>query len=142
MARKSGEEESKRRLAVPARTKKVQTVRERAEGQKAGKSKRIRKHASKVAEPVKKVSGFGRRIGRFLVPNNRFGRILRKIGRILWPKYFTDAWHEIKLVTWPNRRETVRLTFAVFVFALVFGVTVAALDYGLDKLFREVIVEK
>lgn len=66
------------------------------------------------------------------------GRFLNKL---LLVNYFRASWQELKLVTWPGRRETWQLTLAVFIFAVVFGVAVAITDYGLDKIFRKVLVE-
>lgn len=74
-------------------------------------------------------------------------RPLAPIGRPLWrllgwlaPSYVVNSWRELRQVAWPSRRETWRLTLAVFVFALVFGAAVAAVDLGLSKLFREVVL--
>jgi len=67
-------------------------------------------------------------------------RIIAKVLRWLAPRYFVNAFREVRLVTWPNRRETVRLTVAVFIFAIVFGGLVAVVDKGLDKIFKDVIL--
>jgi preprotein translocase SecE subunit len=74
-------------------------------------------------------------------------RPLAPVARPLWrllkwlaPSYFVNSWRELRQVTWPNRRETWRLTLAVFVFAVVFGALVAVVDLGLDKLFKEVVL--
>lgn len=63
------------------------------------------------------------------------------VGLIFWPPYFRSSFRELKLVTWPNWRQSWRLTFAVLAFAAVFGVVIAGLDYGLDKLFKEVLLK-
>jgi preprotein translocase SecE subunit len=60
--------------------------------------------------------------------------------RSLVPSYFKKSWQELRQVTWPGRKETWRLVFAVFMFALVMGIVIAILDYGLEKLLREVIL--
>lgn len=70
-------------------------------------------------------------------PMRFIGRILAKI---LLLNYFRQSWQELKQVTWPGRRETIQLTFAVFVFAISFGLLIAVVDFGLDKLFREVLL--
>lgn len=74
-------------------------------------------------------------------PSNRFTRGLRKGLSWLVPRYFVNSWREVRLVTWPNRRETWRLTLAVFIFAIVFGSMVAAVDKGLDEIFKKVILK-
>jgi preprotein translocase SecE subunit len=68
-------------------------------------------------------------------------RAVRFIGRILGLGYFRRSWQELKHVTWPTRREGRRLTTAVIIFSIVFGALIAVVDYGLDKLFRQVLLK-
>lgn len=68
-------------------------------------------------------------------------RFLRPF-RWLVPRYFVNSWREVRQVTWPNRRETWRLTLAVFIFAIVFGALVAGVDKVLDLLFKKVILKQ
>lgn len=68
------------------------------------------------------------------------GWFFGKLGRFV-PGYFKGAWSEIKQTTWPTRRETVRLTLAVFIFSSVFAIFVATLDFILDKIFRNLILK-
>ena len=128
--------------------RKLETVRERSENTPVNKS-RVRK----VAMTAKKASGPLRAVGRFLSklahpfkfllapfrtkPARFVGRILNKV---LLINYFMSAWKELKQVTWPGRKETRQLTLAVFVFATVFGLMVTLTDYGLDKVFKKVIL--
>jgi preprotein translocase subunit SecE len=56
------------------------------------------------------------------------------------PKPLRNAWAEVRQVTWPGRKETVRLTIAVLIFSIIFGAFIAVLDLALDKLFKEVIL--
>jgi preprotein translocase SecE subunit len=74
------------------------------------------------------------------LPNNKFGRLLGKRVNIV-PNYFKEAWRELRLVVWPNRRETLKLSLAVFIFAAIFGGLIWVVDYGLDRLFREVLLD-
>ncbi len=72
------------------------------------------------------------------------GRVFKLIGKILsflLPRYFINSWREVRQVTWPSRRETWRLTLAVFIFAIVFGSLVAGIDKGLDDFFKKVILK-
>ncbi len=80
-------------------------------------------------------------IGRIFRPLGKF-KVFRAIGYVLAPPYIRNAWKELRLVTWPNARQTRRLTFAVIVFSLIFGGIVAIVDYGLDKLFRALILNQ
>lgn len=63
------------------------------------------------------------------------------LGRILFPEYFRSSWRELKLVQWPNWKQSRKLTFAVIVFAIIFGVTIAIVDFFLDKLFKDILLK-
>lgn len=67
-------------------------------------------------------------------------RAVRFIGRILGFGYVRGSWQELKMVTWPTRHEGLRLTSAVIVFSVVFAVILAGVDYGLDKLFKHLLL--
>jgi preprotein translocase SecE subunit len=67
--------------------------------------------------------------------------VLRFIGRLIVPRYLRDSWKELKLVTWPDWKQSRQLTFAVLVFAVVFGAVIAIVDYGLDKIFRNILLK-
>lgn len=131
--------EIKKSASAQPRLKKQQTVRERT--QTGAKSRRLRSTASKVAGPLGKARQTGKREYHLPLPDNRAGRVLRKRVRIM-PAFMRDAWQEIKQVTWPTAKDTMRLTLAVFIFAAVFAAIVGVLDFGLDKLFREVLLKK
>jgi len=66
---------------------------------------------------------------------------VKRVLRWLAPSYFVNSWREVRQVTWPSRRETWRLTAAVFVFAIIFGGLVAGVDKGLDEIFKKVILK-
>lgn len=127
--------------------KKSLTVRERSEQTPVQKRRLVRGAARGAGRPF-------RWIGRILVKAVRPLRFVlwpfktrpvRFIGRVLaaifFLRYFRNAWKELREVTWPNRKETWQLTFAVFVFAIIFGVMVTATDYGLDKLVKKIILK-
>jgi preprotein translocase SecE subunit len=117
-----------------------QTMREKtATGAvQANKQSRVRKVLGKVlgviAWPFRPV---GRALARFekLKP-------VHIVGLILVPPYFRNSWRELRQVTWPSRKETRQLTSAVLIFAIIFGVLIAITDYGLDKLFKKVILKQ
>lgn len=128
------------------RVRKVETVRERnqkvaakaeAKASKVPK-RRVRRAAGAVVrplsflkEPLRVITWpFRTRPMRFI------GRIL---GRILWPKYFRNSWKEIRQVTWPTGRETWKLTLAVLLFAIIFGLAAAGTDWVLDKVIRRIV---
>jgi len=68
-------------------------------------------------------------------------KVVRFIGRILGFSFVRGSWRELKLVTWPTKREGRRLTTAVILFSVVFGALIAVVDYGLDKLFKQLLLK-
>ncbi|HET9098655.1 MAG TPA: preprotein translocase subunit SecE [Candidatus Saccharimonadales bacterium] len=70
-----------------------------------------------------------------------FRRPARIIGKIIFPSYFRQSFQELKLVTWPGWKQSRQLTFAVLVFAIVFGAAIAGVDWGLDKVFKNVLLK-
>lgn len=121
--------------------KKAETVREKTEKSglpKPDKSSGIvRMTLGYIAWPFRWLGRQIAKLGKFL---GKF-KFFRIVGKILWPTYFRESWKELRQVTWPNRRETWQLTLAVIIFAIIFGLLVAAVDYGLDKVFRKLILE-
>lgn len=100
--------------------------------------KRIRKAAENAVKPV----GKARRALKtefHIIPQKENPGFFTK-SRKATPSYFTKSLSELQYVTWPGRKETWKLVFAVFVFAIIMGVFIAILDFGLEKLFREVIL--
>lgn len=131
---KQTEEPKDKKPARKVVRKKEQTVRERAATNASGRPKRIRRTAGRVSAPVKKLNPLK---GRKYKGVHIRGRRIRFI-----PLFLVNAWKEIRQVTWPNWRETWRLTIAVFIFAVIFAAFVGILDYGLGKLFKEVIINR
>ncbi len=117
----------------------AQTLREKSESAnlvKPKKKSRLSKLTKTVKKPFQKLINY---IGQY----KTFRAIavsLRFIGRIFVPNYIRNSWKEIKLVTWPSRKETYRLTVAVIGFAIIIGAVVASLDYGLSRLFKIIIL--
>ncbi len=68
-------------------------------------------------------------------------RPVRFVGRILGLSYLASSFREVRLVTWPTRRQSFRLTGAVIIFSVVFGAIVAGADYGLGKIFKHIILK-
>lgn len=120
--------------------KKKSTMRESAAKSraKADKPKRVRKAADIAKKPVSSVSNALKKEYHLVEPKDG-GNFFTK-SRKVTPGYFRSAWQELRQVTWPGRKETWKLVFAVYMFALVMGLTIAVLDYGLEKLLREVIL--
>lgn len=108
--------------------KPAQTLRQKTSEQAAPKKRRLREPVRKVSTPFRKAKSAASK------------GFLGKVGRVLIPKYFRESWRELKEVTWPDRKQTAKLTFAVIVFAVAFGAAIAVVDYGLDKLFRQLLL--
>jgi preprotein translocase SecE subunit len=64
------------------------------------------------------------------------------LGRMFVPNYFKHSFKEIRLVTWPNWKESRQLTIAVVLFALILCIIVSLIDLGLDKIFKKVILKQ
>ena len=66
--------------------------------------------------------------------------VLNKIGKVIFPSYFRNSFKELKQVTWPSVSNGIKLTWAVIVFAIVFGLSISALDWGLTKVFKNILL--
>ncbi len=125
---------SKRRVIA----KNTETLRQKTQKQADKKPKRrvLRNTASRVTAPLRTLKPLGKPFQ--AKPVRKTARI---VSLIIWPRFFRGAWKELRLVVWPSRKETWRLATAVFIFAIVFGIIVAITDFGLDKLFKNVILK-
>ena len=126
----------------PRVRKSAPTVRQRVEAAAAEKSAEpkspIRKAAKTVAKPVGKLRLGERPALRKAAAPLRF---LKKVLKWIIPGYLVNSWRELRQVQWTSRRETWRLTIAVFIFAAVFGALVAGVDKGLDEVFKKVVLK-
>lgn len=128
------------------RVKNPETFRERAlkaaeDSAKPERAKKLRQTAARAAAPVvgpptkafRKIWG-----AKAFKPIRKF---LRLLGKIVFVGYLVRSWRELRLVTWPGWSESRRLTFAVLVFAIIFGATVAGVDWFMDKAFKELFIK-
>jgi preprotein translocase subunit SecE len=53
--------------------------------------------------------------------------------------YFNASRVELTKVTWPNRRQTIRLTITVIGFSLIFAAVLGSLDYAFSALIQKLI---
>jgi len=131
----------KKRLVKNPETFRERALKAAAQNDQPKPAARVR---GQVARNLKKVL---QPVGRFfatlfrLQPFRLIGKVLRLIGKVVFPSYFRNSWRELRQVKWPNRTESRQLTFAVLVFAVVFGGLVAIVDYGLDKVFKQVLLK-
>jgi len=53
---------------------------------------------------------------------------------------FKDIYDELKKVTWPTRREGLRLTVMVIIVCIVLGIFLGAIDLGFSELVKKVFL--
>lgn len=129
--------------------KPAETVRQKASASsaKAPKQRKLRAITRVISRPF-------RALGTIIVTLLRPFRFVlkpfktrpaRAVGRflasVLLLRYFRNSWRELKLVEWPNARQTFQLTLAVFAFAIFFSAIISLADYGLDKAFQRLIIK-
>ncbi len=120
--------------------KNTETVRERSQKEpKTEKRRRLRSVGSKATKPFKKAAIVGKKEYYLPLPDNKLGRFLNKRRSII-PKYFRESWSEVRQVTWPSNKQTLQLTMAVFIFTALLVAIVSIVDYGLDKIFEELLL--
>ncbi len=130
---------SKRRLRPAAsETVRQRTVRVQND---ADKPNRAHKARNKLAKPMGPLAKPLRPVGK-AVKKASGTKPVRILSLVVWPPYLRNAWHELLQVKWPNFKESVRLTSAVLIFAVIFGLLIAVTDYGLDKVFKKVILKQ
>lgn len=138
MAEEKAEQKKKPRIR-----KSPETVRERAEKETAKREKPTKR--SKVKGRIYRPLSTLRRVGSkeyhpIKVPEKKGVRHLNKRVRIV-PKFVRESWAELKLVTWPSKKEAARLTGAVIVFALFFAIFIQILDVFFNKIVKEIFVK-
>jgi len=96
--------------------------------------KRVKKVGSKVKSGLKKVTR--------PVRETRVWKFLRRtILRSPFRGYFVQSWRELKKVTWPDRKTSWKLTFTVILFSAVFAIITTSLDFGFDKLAKQIFLK-
>ena len=135
MAKDEPTKTNKRTLRAPSQTMRQQSEQAQTDADKPLRSRHLRAAAASSRQGFTR---FGKAFDR--QPFRAIGKVLGVVGRILVPRFVRNAFGELRLVTWPNRKETRQLTFAVLIFAAIFGAAITVVDYGLDKLFKAVIL--
>jgi preprotein translocase SecE subunit len=142
MADESSKTKQKRRLRAPAETVREKAVRTQDQASQPSRKRRVRGH---LAWPLRALAWIGHR-----PPLKQIGhalrwffslRFMRFLGLILGLRYLIASFSELKLVTWPSRTQSRRLTTAVIIFSVVFGGLIAGVDFGLNKLFKELLLK-
>lgn len=132
--------EAKKATTKKRRTiRKAETVREKAEKSTQASGKPAKRGPLRLA--LHYIGAPFRFVWRQVAKLERF-KVFRIIGYILLPPYFRNSWKELRQVKWPGRKESLQLTFAVLVFSTVFGILVTSVDYGLDKVFKRILLNE
>jgi preprotein translocase SecE subunit len=130
------------------RIKSAPTIREQTSAATQSHQKSSKTRTEKGIKRLFKATGRG--IASLLRPFNfllwpfrtRIGRVIVKVlGTVLLINFIVGAWRELKGVEWPNRKQTFQLTVAVYMFAIIFGIIIAVIDYGLDRIFKRVLLK-
>lgn len=140
MANNEENQSNKRRFKNP------ETFRERALKAAEQKSKPPKEH-TKINWPLKALKVIFRPLKKGYLKLKGVKQlkplfiVLSFIGRIIFPRYVRTSFEELKKVTWPSFKESRKLTYAVLVFAVIFGAGVATVDWGLGKLFKHLLLK-
>jgi preprotein translocase SecE subunit len=65
----------------------------------------------------------------------------RTILRSPFKGYFINAFKELKYVEWPNRRKAWSLTITVILFSTLFAMLTTGLDYGFEKIAKQLFLK-
>ncbi len=126
---KEEDSKPKRRLLKPDTVREATVKQEEA----AAKPRKLHKTRRSVGAPFRGIGWVFKKLNRI--------KPFRILGFILVPPYFRSSWRELRQVTWPTLKMSRQLTTAVMIFAVIFGLMIAAVDFGLDKLFKQVLVK-
>ncbi|MFI5271164.1 MAG: preprotein translocase subunit SecE [Candidatus Saccharimonadales bacterium] len=137
MADTADKNSKKKRIVKNPETFRERALKATTEDEKPSKKHRIRGFFKFLLKPFRFI---GHKISTFKL-FKPLKKPLRLIGKVLVPAYFRNSWRELKLVTWPSFKQSMRLTYAVLIFAIIFGVSVAVVDYGLDILFKKILLK-
>lgn len=111
--------------------KKPESVRERAERAISEASKPA-KRPDEIKTDAKKPSKLRLRKGEKKDKKPRRFHII--------PRYFRESFSELRQVTWPNRKDTFKLTTAVILFSITFSALVGGVDYVFSIIFKRVFL--
>lgn len=135
-------EQSKRKPRIRRSSPSLREQREKAVQQrhKPAQPSRLNRASAPVRAKLSTAAKFLGKEYYLPLPEGRVWNFLNK--RRYWiPNYVKESWRELRQVTWPGRRETWRLTLAVFIFAIIFGILVTVVDKGLEVVFKNLILE-
>jgi len=96
--------------------------------------KRVKKVGSKIGGGLARVTA--------PVRNSKVWKFLRRtILRSPFRGYFVSSFKELRKVEWPDRKTSWKLTLTVILFSTVFAVLTTSLDYGFEKLAKQIFLK-
>ena len=131
----------KRRLVKNPETFRERAIKAAETSDKPTRQRRLVSAGSRAVTPVTRPVGAASRKLFNRQPFKFIGRILHFVGLIIFPKYLRRSWTELRQVEWPNWRQSRQLTTAVLIFAIIFGASIALVDWGLDKVFKQLLLK-
>lgn len=103
-------------------------------GKKSGKKSIIKRFFSAIVRFFAKITA--------PIRNSRIWKFLRRtVLRSPFRGYFVNSWKELRQVTWPDRKTAWKLTFTVFLFSVLFAAFTSGLDYGFERLAKEIFLK-
>lgn len=123
-----------------AKAKKSETEVTRVKA-KDDSNKNVKTAKPKVNETSKKATSkyaakvSGKKVKKTRKPAPKFIRIIFK-PFISLGSYLKGAWSELKLVRWPSRKETWKMTGSVLGFSIAFGALILSADILFEWLFK------
>lgn len=74
------------------------------------------------------------------LPDNKVGKALGKKRRLPFAKYVGESVTEMRKVTWPSRKEAIKLTFAVIVFTGIFMIIISVADFLISNVVERILL--
>jgi preprotein translocase subunit SecE len=95
--------------------------------------------ATRVVTPATSAasSAAAERMREMMTPR-RSGRV-RLFGERLSPRFFREAWAELRKVHWPTRIQVRNLTGLVIAISLAVGIILGAMDYVFARAFEFIV---
>lgn len=88
-----------------------------------------------------KIGGFFSRLTTPIRRSKVWKFLRRKVLRSPFRGYFINSWRELRKVEWPDRKTSWKLTFIVIAFSAVFAVITTSLDYGFEKIAKQIFLK-
>ena len=102
-----------------------------------GLGKKVRES---VSAPFRAIGRFFKKVSAPIRNNKMWKRARKSFLKSPFKGYFKDSFQELKMVTWPDRKTSLRLTGIVIVFSVIFAVVTTLLDIGFDRLAKEIFL--